>query len=138
MTNVEEKLEAHKKTVDELKNDIFKFKVYISAIVFVAAIFGFTLFNTWNKIKEIESGVGEHLALIKDAKNTAITNIKNTTKDEIVSIKNELNTAKSEIYSSLEKLNVPIGTILSFAGPKTKIPENWMICDGRKLKVSEF
>jgi len=124
--------------INGLKNDIFKFKVYIAAIIFIAAIFGITQANIWMKIKEVDPKVQTYIDLIDKEKNDAITQIKNENRTEIAKAKNELQEAKKEAIISLDKLNVPIGTILPFAGPKDKIPSSWMLCDGRKLNHSDF
>ncbi len=32
----------------------------------------------------------------------------------------------------------PIGSIVAFAGPPVNLPDNWMVCDGRKLSSIDF
>lgn len=32
----------------------------------------------------------------------------------------------------------PMGTIIAFAGESTKIPDGWLLCDGKVLNVSEY
>lgn len=36
-------------------------------------------------------------------------------------------------YARKAENGVPVGTIVFFAGPKTKIPEGWAVCDGRQI-----
>ena len=34
--------------------------------------------------------------------------------------------------------NVPIGSVIAWTGPKTKIPAGWLECDGRELNRNQF
>lgn len=34
--------------------------------------------------------------------------------------------------------NVPIGSVIAWSGPKTKIPTGWLECDGRELNRTQF
>ena len=33
---------------------------------------------------------------------------------------------------------VPVGTIMAWAGEKDSVPTNWMICDGKVLKINQY
>ena len=33
---------------------------------------------------------------------------------------------------------VPVGTIMAWAGEKDSVPANWMICDGKVLKIKQY
>ena len=34
--------------------------------------------------------------------------------------------------------SVPVGTIMAWAGEKGSVPANWMICDGKALKINQY
>ncbi len=34
------------------------------------------------------------------------------------------------IFSNVKIFSQPIGTVIAFAGPKNKVPDGWLICDG--------
>ncbi len=55
------------------------------------------------------------------------------------------NTPSLSSYSSIANIlvenyftSVPIGSILAFGGDQNKIPEGWMVCDGRALSRGEY
>lgn len=45
---------------------------------------------------------------------------------------------KNQLAALLKKVEVPVGSVEAFAGVKTKIPEGWMLCDGRTLLRADY
>lgn len=34
--------------------------------------------------------------------------------------------------------DVPVGTVVAFAGPRSNIPNGWLLCDGRPMVIADF
>ena len=45
---------------------------------------------------------------------------------------------KNQLAALLKKVEVPVGSVEAFAGVKAKIPEGWMLCDGRTLLRADY
>lgn len=64
-----------------------------------------------------------------------------TDHDKIVELEKRLQALDQEFRPRIVKLEIvepPVGTIVAFAGPLSKIPQNWRLCNGDPLSKNDY
>jgi hypothetical protein len=60
-----------------------------------------------------------------------------TPRTQLASVPYSLHAMRADTASNVVG-GVPVGTVMAFAGSETKVPQGWMICDGRTADSRQF
>jgi len=96
-------------------------------------------FDSQNRLEVSEGGITNTL-LASMGKDTVKARLGLAGRPDNITLREFANAISGFIAesSSVGSVGVPIGTIIDFAGPATRIPNGYLICDGSEYLISEY